>query len=519
MTRDTMAKTDSTPAQLHPIEKKILDALKTLGDGEKVDTESLAKLAGIDPTSTIRMSYWLSEKGLVTLTEETEKSVRLTKTGEDAARNGIPERALLDMLGKNGDLPIKDLKIQEKNIAIGQLRGNGLCTIENGVVQLTPAGRAVHAEESRLALEDDLELLLKQSSEGGAGIEELKHADTLIKRGLMKKTTSKQFIVTITAKGLCTATTAAETTGAGLLVGELTPKILKTASWKNHAFRHYNVADEVPLPVFGRLHPLQVTLERVRNAFLRMGFTELRGGFVESSFWCFDALFQPQDHPARELADTFFMKEPVECSLPEKSLVDRVKGAHETGVCGSCGWEYSWNEGIARLPVLRTHTTSVSARALEGAKPPIKVFTIDKAFRNEALDYKHLMELHQVDGIVFEENVTFKHLLGYLKEFFRIMGFEKVRFRPAYFPYTEMSVEPEVFIPEKNEWMELGGSGIFRPEVVEPLTGIDAPVLAWGLGLERLAMLTFGVENIRKLYTNDLSWLRSTRGRWMIKQK
>jgi phenylalanyl-tRNA synthetase alpha chain len=231
---------------------------------------------------------------------------------------------------------------------------------------------------------------------------------------------------------------------------------------------------------------------------------------VESSFWCFDALFQPQDHPARELADTFYMKNPAKTVLPKK-IVPKVRSAHENGTAGSSGWGYKWSEDVSRRPVLRTHTTAVSARRRSELTPPAKVFCVDRAFRNETLDYKHLMEFHQVEGIVVSEDVTFNHLLGYLKEFYQRLGFDKVRFRPAYFPYTEMSVEPEVWMPSRKSWIELGGAGMFRPEVTEPL-GIECPVLAWGLGLERPAMLALEMDDMRTFYRNDADWLADAPG-------
>ncbi|MFV2041169.1 MAG: phenylalanine--tRNA ligase subunit alpha, partial [Candidatus Hydrothermarchaeales archaeon] len=163
---------------------------------------------------------------------------------------------------------------------------------------------------------------------------------------------------------------------------------------------------------------------------------------------------------------------------------------------------------LASKTLLRTHTTSTTIRRLaEGGKQPIKVYSIGRVFRNERVSYKHLPEFHQIEGIVAGD-VSFKNLLGILKEFYGRMGFDKIRFRPAYFPYTEPSLEVEVYFEQKKSWIELGGAGIFRPEVTEPL-GITYPVLAWGLGLERLAMLRLDLTDIRALYRSDIDWLRS----------
>jgi phenylalanyl-tRNA synthetase alpha chain len=281
--------------------------------------------------------------------------------------------------------------------------------------------------------------------------------------------------------------------------------------WRNVHFRKYNV--EVPGKRIypGKKHLITHFIEHIRGIFLDMGFCESAGPLVESSFWNFDALYQPQDHPARELADTFYMKRPAVTQLPDKRILDEVAKTHENGgITKSSGWGYKWSPDAAKRPILRTHTTAVSARMLSQLEPPAKVFCIGRVFRNETIDYKHLPEFTQIEGIVVAENVGFRDLLGYLKEFYLRMGFAKIRFRPSFFPYTEMSVEPEVYFEEKGEWLELGGAGIFRPEVTVPL-GIDAPVLAWGLSLERPVMLKLGINDIRNFYyKNDLEILRTT---------
>jgi len=262
-------------------------------------------------------------------------------------------------------------------------------------------------------------------------------------------------------------------------------------------------------------HPLQAELQRIRDIFQLMGFSEIKGGFVESAFWNFDALFTPQDHPARDMQDTFYLKTPKDIKILDyDKFSKKISETHENGwTTGSMGWGYKWDSSLPRKTLLRTHTTVVTGRYLTTLSEkdlPVKVFSIGKVFRNEALDYKHLSELYMVEGIVVDKNATFAHLLGILKEFYDQMGF-KVRFRPAYFPYTEMSVEPEVYLERKGEWIELGGAGMFRPEVVQPLLGFDCPVLAWGLGVDRIVTLKLGLGDIRDLYISDLDWLRKTR--------
>jgi len=175
-------------------------------------------------------------------------------------------------------------------------------------------------------------------------------------------------------------------------------------------------------------------------------------------------------------------------------------------VTSSTGWNYNFSKDEGRRALLRTHTTVNTIRYLyNNPEPPSKIFSIGQVFRKENIDSTHLPEFYQIEGIVHEEGANFRQLIGILKEFYKRMGFEQIRFRPAYFPYTEPSMEVDVLW--NNEWMELGGSGIFRPEVTEPI-GIKSPVLAWGLGLERLAMLRFGLADIRELYISDMDWLR-----------
>ena len=241
-----------------------------------------------------------------------------------------------------------------------------------------------------------------------------------------------------------------------------------------------------------------------------MGFKEIEGNFVESAFWAFDALFQPQDHPARDMQDTFYLARPDKLPLPAEELVLSVKEMHEHGGdIDSDGWGYVWSREEAEKAILRTHTTANTIQYLAShPEPPVKVFSVGRIFRRESMDWKHLPEFQQIEGIVMEEDASFSMLIGILKEFYGRMGFKEIRIRPGYFPYTEPSLEVEVQFG--GEWVELGGAGIFRPEVTVPF-GVEHPVLAWGLGLERLVMAVEGLEHIRQIYVSDLDWLRNSR--------
>jgi phenylalanyl-tRNA synthetase alpha chain len=289
----------------------------------------------------------------------------------------------------------------------------------------------------------------------------------------------------------------------------LTSELLQDGKWNDVVFKHYDIKADVDAAPMGRIHPFQRLLNQVRNIFYGMGFSEVASPHVESSFWNFDALFQPQDHPARDMQDTFYVARPKTGILPDARLVDLVKATHENGgASGSTGWDYSWNVELAKKMVLRTHTTAASVQQLfKTPTAPAKYFCIGRVFRREAVDYKHLPVFTQVDGIIVEKDASLSHLIDILSEFYKRMGFKKIEIRPSFFPYTEPSLEIHVWLEHRKEWVEMGGAGVFRKEVTVPL-GCDAPVLAWGLGMERLAMINYNIDDLRKIYISNIKWLR-----------
>ncbi|KHJ40851.1 phenylalanine--tRNA ligase, alpha subunit [Trichuris suis] len=278
-------------------------------------------------------------------------------------------------------------------------------------------------------------------------------------------------------------------------------------AWKKKRFKPYNFKARGVPPTKGYLHPLLEVRAEFRQIFLEMGFSEMpTNNYVESSFWNFDALFQPQQHPARDAQDTFFVSDPeLETDLPE-DYVQRVKMVHSVGGYGSKGYQYDWKLEEAQKNVLRTHTTASSAKMLyklakEKPFKPAKYFSIDRVFRNETLDATHLAEFHQIEGIVAAEDLSLAHLIGILHEFFQKLGLTELRFKPAYNPYTEPSMEVFCYHPILKKWVEVGNSGMFRPEVLLPM-GLpeNVTVIAWGLSLERPTMIKYGISNIRDLF-------------------
>jgi len=289
-------------------------------------------------------------------------------------------------------------------------------------------------------------------------------------------------------------------------VDSITPQLIVSGKWRRYKLRPIDVTIPGPTVHPARIHPLNEVLEEVREIFLSMGFEEIEGSYIQSCFWNFDALFVPQDHPAREMQDTFYLKDLRSRGLARAELVSRVKHTHIDGwETGSKGWGGVWSEEEARRLVLRTHTTAVTIRYLAEVKPrEARVFSVDRVFRNEKVTWRSNIEFNQIEGIAVGPGLSLRDLIGLLSEFYRRLGLKEIKFWPTYFPYTEPSLQ--VMVKYEGKWLEMGGSGIFRPEVTLPL-GVRNPVLAWGLG-DRLAMLKLGVKDIRQFYEADLGWLR-----------
>jgi phenylalanyl-tRNA synthetase alpha chain len=288
------------------------------------------------------------------------------------------------------------------------------------------------------------------------------------------------------------------------MVTALTSDLLLSGQWQRVDLKPYDIQAEVPDIAYGRPTILTQCIQRIRDIFLNMGFDEMSGYIVESAFWNFDALFTPQDHPAREMQDTFYLANPQTVSLPQdQPLIHRVKQVHEANYGGE------WTEAEASRAILRAHTTTSTARRLyqlQGQNG--KYFSIDKVFRNETVDRTHLAEFHQIEGVVVGELLSVRTLMGYLTYFYERLGFKTLKFKPTYNPYTEPSLEVLAYYPPSDRYIEVGNSGLFRQEMLEPLGCGNKSTVAWGLGLERIAMLLYGVEKLSDLVGPDIQ-LRS----------
>ena len=491
--------------ELHIYEKKLL---KELEKNENATPDEIAENTGLNIKSVMSAAGSLASKGIIIVNKDVHEDFSLTDFGKKYAEIGLPERRILNVLQDKKELAMKDLANiegldkKEMNISIGWLIRKSWAIMDKGVLSITEVGQSskdkLGDDESLLKTLIDKATVSKDqiNDDMANGLSALLDRKNLISE---HKTTYHSFKLTDLGREiLATGFTIEEE------ATQLTHEQLKEGSWKDLKYRPYDINAEYPLFFPGKEHPLRRIIQEIREIFLNMGFTEDKGDYLESAFWNFDSLFQPQDHAAREMQDTFYVKNPLTCDLPDEALVQRVARTHEDGGnTGSDGWNYDWDEDIARQSVLRTHTTGISTQRLAKGELPIKMFSVGRVFRRETFDYKHLPEFHQVEGLVAAPGINYQNLLGTLKEFYKKLGFE-VRFRPAYFPYTYLSTECEIYLEEKESWIELGGCGMFRPEVLEPL-GIDTPALAFGLGIERLAMIRYDLSDIRMLYKSDIS--------------
>lgn len=406
----------------------------------------------------------------------------LTEEGKKYLKQGLPEENLIKVLKKPTSLEKISKMVENLNIAIQWAKKNGWVEVKNNLV--IPKMKPKDIPEKGA---------LKTIENGGSVDKSI--INILLKRKLIKRVKKDSDI-------LKTGKTAKPVT-------RITYELIKTGLWKDVKLKPYNVEIKGKKTYPGKRQPYNRFLSFVRGKLIELGFKEMTGPIIETEFWNFDALYQPQNHPSRDWTQTYALKYPKYGRLLDRKIVERVKSVHENGwKTNSTGWGYKWDIKKATQLMPRAHGTCLSARILAN-KPEIpgKYFAIVRCFRPDVIDATHGVEFNQVEGIVLGENLNFRHLLGILKMFAKeIANAEDVKFYPDYYPFTEVSCQLSCKHPQLG-WIEMGGSGIFREEVTKPL-GIDVPVLAWGLGIDRLAMFKLGINDIRYLFTNDLEWLR-----------
>ena len=504
-------------ASLHPLENKLLQSFV---DTDVLSASDIIRSSGLDESRLDMATGWLQTKNLLSVLDESITSlVSLTETGMEYLQKGTPEMRIIKALREGKQFTVKNvieswgMDPSEVSAATGALKsGNIIHIAQGGFLELDKASNAESNELVQQVIEKTGNKLIVLSN--FPEYEQAVIKDNFHKRGkgkgIFRITEKKNRSYNLTEDGKELLRLFKERGATTDEVSTLSPEMLKQGTWKTKKFRAYNIALNPPRQSIGRKHPYKEFLDFVKYKFVSMGFEEMRGPLVENEFWDMDALFMPQFHPARNIHDVYFVKHPKASKQIEEPFGKRVAATHRNGgKTGSTGWRYSFDLERAKRLILRSQGTAVSARTLaSGPTIPGKYFSIARCFRYDAVDATHAPDFYQVEGIVLGNDINFKTLLGLLKLFGQEMAkAAEFQFRPAYFPFTEPSVELHVKHHELG-WMELGGAGIFRPEVTMPL-GVVVPVIAWGLGLDRMAMIALGIKDIRDLFSRDLEFIRT----------
>ncbi len=503
---------------LHPLENKLLLSFVSR---DVLAGPALLAASGLDESRLDMASGWLQTKELLEVKDESITSfVALTETGREYLEKGTPEMRIISALREGKQFTVKDV-IQawgmdptEVSSATGELKNKGVIKIvQGGVLELNPAADTTPYQFVGEVIAEVAAGSSNELSAFSADRQNCINANFHKRgksKGIFRITEKKNRSYSLTSDGRGLLRLLKERGAVTEEASALTPEMLKQGTWKNKKFRSYNISLNPPRQSIGRKHPYREFLDFVKYKFIGMGFEEMRGPLIENEFWDMDALFMPQFHPARNIHDVYFVKDPKQCKKIEEPFARNVAAAHKNGGrTGSTGWRYEFDIERAKRLILRSQGTAVSARTLASKpKVPGKYFSIARCFRYDAVDATHAPDFYQVEGIVLGEEINFKTLLGLLKLFGQeIAKAGEFQFRPAYFPFTEPSVELHVKHPELG-WMELGGAGMFRPEVTVPL-GVNVPVIAWGLGLDRMAMVALGIKDIRDLFSKDLDFVRT----------
>ena len=488
---------------MHRYEAAVLSALKKR---HEMSLDELMSSTGLGRDEALWAIENLSGLSYVDVEKAAVHEAQLSGEGKKYAESMLPEEALLEAL-KSGNIKAATLS-KERRIGLQWCLKLGLAAVHSGTIKITPKGEKHKGRTSE-------GVALKELSENPDRYAELIKRDKeaierLESRNLVEvKEKSRIRKIIVTPKGL-----AAKVSDNKDMIDTVTREAIANQSWKNAGFKKYDVSVAVEKEQVAVRHPLRKLISEVKGTYTRMGFTEISGPIVEPSFWVFDSLFVPQDHPAREAQDTFHVSNPESLPITEDEYLHAVRKAH-TG-----SWKSEWRKDEAEKTVLSTHTTSASVHYIhdfvkkalaDGSyeqQLPLKLFSVGRVFRNENIDFKHLADFYQTDGIIIGKNLTLANLFDTLITFYDQLGF-KVRFKPAYFPFVEPGVEIFIYSEQHKDWIEVGGSGIMRAEVTS-VSRQKISVLAWGLGIERILLLRdSSISGINELYNNGIGWLRS----------
>ncbi|KJP85348.1 phenylalanine-tRNA ligase, alpha subunit [Plasmodium fragile] len=445
---------------------------------------------------------------------------QLTEEGKEYLRDGSPEYVTLKYVVEQQTCSLEDLKK-----LFGKKGDIGLnINLKKKKIELRKSDKRLchHVEGSANSLVDEtrrhLDMVETHGHDEGTLVSHLKDIVTCGKKdeevnNLIKDLKKRKLIEVKKVSYMYIVRTNHFTKEIKKQITDLTYLLIKNEEYKKYEVKKYNFFSSGKKMNKGNVHLLIKQMRTFKEVFISLGFEEMdTHNYVESSFWCFDALYIPQQHPSRDLQDTFFIEAPELCkdNFTDQSYIDNVKRVHSVGDYGSFGWNYPWELKSTKKNVLRTHTTANSCRALyqlakeyqkTGSIIPKKYFSIDRVFRNENLDSTHLAEFHQVEGLIIDKNLGLSHLIGTLGAFYKYIGISKLRFKPTFNPYTEPSMEVYGYHEENKKWMEVGNSGIFRPEMLRAMGfPAEVSVIAWGLSLERPTMIKYNIRNIRDLF-------------------
>ncbi len=483
-----------------------LAVLKVLKDGKPLSFEQLLKSSGLKLDEALWAIGNLEQQHMINVEKDSIGELSLSEEGRSYANSSLPEQSLLTRLGK-GTIKAASLKSDAERIGLQWLKRKGYADIKNGVLELTGAGAAALGN----GVPEDKALKALSAKEGshidGGSLGE--NEKNLLQRGLIIiKSATKITEIMITKEGK-NALSAPASEGE---LDALNRSIIVGKLWEGKTFKRYDVSVPIEPAGFGEMHPLRSLISRIKDTYLSMGFREMSGPIIEPAFWSFDSLFVQQDHPARAVMDTFYLSNPADIAV-DTPEIKKVKKAHEKA------YHEKWSEKVASQAILRTHGTSVSARYLSRIvkeltqgdaqyELPIKLFGIGRVFRNENVDFKHLENFYQMDGLIIGNNLTLSNLFDVLIKVYDSLGL-KVRLVPAYFPFVEPGVEIRALMNGKE--LEMGGAGMIRKEIVGT-SRKKLSVLAWGCGIERILLLRDNeIRGLPEMYNSNIGWARKRR--------
>lgn len=489
---------------VHRYELAVLKALQGFGE---ISFAELLQKSSLGKDEVLWVLESLSKSGAINVKKSVKESVELTSEGKKYASSSLPETALIERAAKKS-VEIKTLADSESRIGLQWAKSKNLIAIDSGLIKITELGRK--------AIEKGIgeETVLKKLSQDGSEFSKLyshnkTEIENLLKRKLIVLDKKNEIdSISITSHGTTLLSGAKE--GHGQMIDSLDRKMITNKEWKGKSFKPYDVSVGVEGEIPAKSHPLRRMINQIKGSYVSMGFKEVSGPIVIPAFWNFDTLFTPQDHPAREVQDTFYLSNPKMLEIGNKGVMKKVKEAHEEA------WHSQWAEEVAMQGVLRTQMTSVSIQELyniakyKDYKLPLKLFSLGRVFRNENIDYKHLTDFYQTDGIIVGENLTLANLFDTLTKIYKGLGI-KIKFKPAYFPFVEPGAEVYGYHEQRKEWLEIAGCGILRKEI-SGIAKKNITVLAWGSSVERLLLIKDEeIERLSDLYNNGIGWGRSKR--------